>query len=108
MAANSFASSTNVVVHNSSLSTAFNTQNARIHYDASGALGWLVATDGTLSDGTELRRSVLDSDKKTASTLAAQNSDVGVEFAYVAAQKRSVKTKKGLSAARVVFSPANL
>ena len=107
MAAKFLATSTNVVVHEPTATTAYNTQNARIHYDASGALGWLVATDGTLSDGTELRRSVLDSADKTTAKDAL-NSDVGVEFAYVAVQKRSVKTLKGLSAARVVFAPAHL
>ena len=105
MAARFLASSVNVVTHDSDNK---NTQNARIHYDTDDTKGWTVAADGTLATGTELRRSVLDSADKTAAG-DARDSDVGVEFTYVAAQNRSVKVANGnASDARVVFAPAHL
>ena len=104
MAARFFATSTNVVVHDNDNS---NTQNARIHYDTDDTKGWTVATDGTLATGTQLRRSVLDPVAKTAGQ--SLDSDVGVEFTYIAAQKRSVKRANGNNTqARMVFAPSHL
>ena len=107
MAANSFATSVNTVrfVYGAGHT---NTQNARIHYDTVDTSGWTIAADGTLATGTDLRRSVLDSADKLAPT-SALDSDVGVEFTYVAAQRRSVKSANGNgTAALIVFSPAHL
>lgn len=90
-----------------------NLQNARIHFDTSDALGWTVdSTDGTLngtlSGGTQLRRAVLDVDDK-GTPGASLDMDVGVTYAYIAAQKRTVKALNGNNtAARVVFSPGSL
>lgn len=108
MAARFLASSVNVVVHDSDNTNSQNTQNARIHFDTVDTSGWTVATNGTLSGGTELRRAVLDSADKSAPG-SAQNTDVGVEFTYISAQKRSVKVANGNDTdARVVFAPAHL
>ena len=107
MSVNSFATSVNIVVH----ADHTNTQNARIHYDTDDTKGWVVdPITGTLSGGTELRRSALDPVDKTLPGDAL-DSDVGVEFTYIAAQGRSVKRLKAgtdKTAARMVFSPAHL
>jgi len=105
MAARFLATSTNVVVHDDNS----NTQNARIHYDTVDTSGWTISDDGTLATGTELRRSVLDSAAKLSAADAAKDSDVGVDFTYIAAQKRSVKKTNGTNTqARMVFAPAHL
>jgi len=97
MAARFTATSVNTVVLTSDNSVA---QNARIVYDAAG---WVVnTTNGTLSDGTEKRRVV-------KGPGLAGNQDVGVEYNYVDAQKRTVKqTNDNDTRARLVFSPSHL
>ena len=102
------ATSVNVVVHGPSSLDATNTQNARIHFDTVDTSGWTVNEDGTISGGTALRRSVLDPADKT---LAVDSKDTNsrVNYAYVAAQKRTVKVLNGVATdVRLVYSPATL
>jgi hypothetical protein len=107
MAARFVATSVNVVKIDDDV-TAENAQNARIRYDTDSSKGWTISGDSTLGDGTELRRAVLDPADKSSAT-DAYDADVGVEFAYVAAQSRSVKKVNGNdTTARIVFSPASL
>ena len=111
MASRFTATSANIISHVTG-NTSSNTQNAHINGDICGLLGWKKDINGLFTEGTQLRRSILDTDNKGSVATASLNSVTGITYQYDPVMMRTVKKRPagvpGQTKARVVFIPGHL